>query len=141
MDKLKVAKQAADLHSNFLSQVIIHQYLEDNDLDEHIEKIRTQYHQQCQCMLSAIQQYFPKDVRCTQPEGGMFLWATLPARMSSLELFDKAISENVAFVPGSAFYVDGGGERSFRLNFSNSNEEKIETGIKKLSKAIKKMML
>ncbi len=140
MDKLKVAKQAADLHSNFLSQLIIHQYLMDNDLDGHIEKIRTVYRQQCQCMLSAIQQHFPEEVRCTKPEGGMFLWATLPDGLSSLELFEKAISENVAFVPGGAFYVDGDGDRSFRLNFSNSTEEKIETGIKKLAETIKKMV-
>ena len=140
MDKLKIAKQAADLHSNYLSQLIIHQYLLDNDLDKHIDKIRTVYRQQCLCMLSAIQQHFPEEVKCTRPEGGMFLWATLPDGLSSMKLFEKTISENVAFVPGGAFYVDGGGDRSFRLNFSNSTEEKIETGIKKLSKTIKKML-
>ena len=140
MDKLKVAKQAADLHSNFLSQVIIHQYLMDNDLDEHIEKIKNVYGQQCQCMFSAIQQYFPAKLTCTKPEGGMFLWVTLPEGVSSMELFEKAIAENVAFVPGGAFYVNGGGDRSFRLNFSNSTEEKIETGIKKLAGVIKRML-
>ena len=140
MDKLKVAKQAADLHSNFLSQVIIHQYLLDNDLDQHIRKINALYHKQCRQMLSAIQQHFPPEVTCTKPEGGMFLWVTLPAGKSSMELFEKAIQEKVAFVPGEAFYADGGGDSSFRLNFSNSNEEQIEIGIKKLSESIKQML-
>ncbi len=112
----------------------------DNDLDNHIDKINDVYKNQCTKMLSAIQQYFPAEVSHTKPEGGMFLWVTLPDGISSLELFNKAIKENVAFVPGNAFYVDGKGENTFRLNFSNSNEEKIETGIKKLAETIKKML-
>jgi len=140
MKNLKVVKQAADLHSNFLAQRIIHQYLMDNDLDEHIAKINGVYKKQCARMLSAIQRYFPGEVGHTIPEGGMFLWVTLPAGVSSMELFNKALKENVAFVPGSAFYVDCGGENTFRLNFSNSDEEKIETGIKKLAETIKKIV-
>ena len=70
----------------------------------------------------------------------MFLWITLPEGISSLELVDLAIKENVAFVPGKAFYVDGGGNNTFRLNFSNSDEEKIEEGIKRLAKIIKKSL-
>jgi 2-aminoadipate transaminase len=71
----------------------------------------------------------------------MFLWVTLPENLSSLDLFERAQKENVAFVPGKAFYVDGGGNNTLRLNFSNSDEEKIQEGIKRLAKVIKKLLI
>ena len=132
LDKTIVAKQAADLHSNNLSQRILYRYLIDNDLDEHIEKLRKAYKEQRDLMVSLIEEQFP--------EGGMFLWITLPENLSSMELFNHAIKENVAFVPGSPFYVDGGGENTLRLNFSNSDKEKIEEGIKRLAGIINKVI-
>ncbi len=83
-------------------------------------------------MVNMIKKYFPSDVKYTKPEGGMFLWVTLPEGMSSMELFEIAIDENVAFVPGEAFYSDNPELNTLRLNFSNSNEKKIEEGIKRL---------
>jgi 2-aminoadipate transaminase len=71
----------------------------------------------------------------------MFLWATLPEQLSALELFEQAIKENVAFVPGTPFYIDGGGKNHMRLNFSNANEEKIEEGIKTLGRIIRKLLV
>jgi DNA-binding transcriptional MocR family regulator len=93
-------------------------------------------------MVSMIAEYFPEEIKIkyTKPEGGMFLWITLPERISSLDLVDLAIKENVAFVPGKAFYVDGGGNNTLRLNFSNSDEEEIEEGIKRLAKIMKKAL-
>ena len=91
-------------------------------------------------MVSMIAEYFPEEIKYTKPEGGMFLWITLPEGISSLDLVDLAIKENVAFVPGKAFYVDGGGNNTLRLNFSNSDEEKIEEGIKRLAKIMKKSL-
>ncbi|MBU4222550.1 MAG: PLP-dependent aminotransferase family protein [Euryarchaeota archaeon] len=140
MEKMVVAKQAADLHSNYLSQRILYRHLIDNDLDEHILKIRKAYKEQRDLMVSLIEEQFPEEIKCTKPEGGMFLWITLPENLSSMELFDRAIKENVAFVPGSPFYVGGGGENTLRLNFSNSDEEKIEKGIKRLAGIIKKVI-
>ena len=142
MERIIVAKQASDLHSNYLSQRIVHQYLVDNDIDKHILKIRDAYKKRRDLMVSMIAEYFPEEIKIkyTKPEGGMFLWITLPEGISSLELVDLAIKENVAFVPGNAFYVDGGGNNTFRLNFSNSDEEKIEEGIKRLAKIIKKSL-
>ncbi|MDD5615105.1 MAG: PLP-dependent aminotransferase family protein [Candidatus Methanoperedens sp.] len=140
LDKMIVAKQAADLHSNYLSQRILYRYLVDNDLDEHIKKIRKAYKKQRDLMVSLIEEQFPGEIKCTKPEGGMFLWITLPENISSMELFNRAIKENVAFVPGSPFYVGGGGENTLRLNFSNSDEEKIEEGIKRLAVIIKKII-
>ena len=138
MDKIVVAKQSSDLHSNYLSQRAVYQYLIDHDLDEHILNIRKVYKRQRDLMVSMIEQHFPEEIEYTKPEGGMFLWATLPENLSSLNLFKLAMEENVAFVPGRAFYVDGGGDNTLRLNFSNSDEEKIEEGIKRLAKVIKK---
>ena len=141
MEKIVVAKQSSDLHSNYLSQRAVYQYLVDNDLDEHILKIRHVYKRQRDLMVSMIEAHFPREIKCTKPEGGMFLWVTLPENISSLDLFKLATKENVAFVPGRAFYVDGGGENTLRLNFSNSDEEKIEQGIKRLAKVIRTVMV
>jgi len=88
-------------------------------------------------MIAAIEQYFPSEVQFTRPEGGMFLWLTLPEGQSSMHLFDLAIRENVAFVPGNPFYVGKTDVNTCRLNFSCSNVQDIEIGIRKLGKAIK----
>ena len=141
MEKIVVAKQSSDLHSNYLSQRAVYRYLVDNDLDGHILNIREVYKRQRDTMVSTIEKHFPEEIKCTKPEGGMFLWATLPEKVSSLHLFKLASEENVAFVPGRAFYVDGGGDNTLRLNFSNSDEEKIEEGITRLAKVMKKMLM
>ncbi len=112
MERIIVAKQASDLHSNYLSQRIVHQYLVDNDIDKHILKIRAAYKKRRDLMVSMIAEYFPEEIKYTKPEGGMFLWITRPEGISSSDLFDRAIKENVAFVPGKAFYVDGGGSNT-----------------------------
>jgi 2-aminoadipate transaminase len=141
MEKIIVAKQSSDLHSNYLSQRAVYQYLTDNDLDEHILNIRKVYKKQRDLMVSMIKNHFPEEIKCTKPEGGMFLWVTLPEKVSSSDLFKLAVEENVVFVPGKAFYVDGGGENTLRLNFSNSDAEKIEDGIKRLAKVVKRMLV
>ena len=140
MEKLVVAKQASDLHSNYLSQRILYQYLIDNDIDEHILKIRQAYKKQRDLMVSMIAKHFPEETKCTKPEGGMFLWVTLPEGLSSMNLLEPAIQEHIAFVPGKPFYVDGGGDNTFRLNFSNSDENRIEEGIKRLANIIKRFL-
>jgi 2-aminoadipate transaminase len=140
MEKIIVAKQASDLHSNYLSQRIVFRYLTDHDIDEHILKIREAYKKQRDLMISMIKKHFPEEVEFTEPEGGMFLWVTLPEGFSALRLFDLARKENVVFVPGNAFYVDGGGSNSLRLSFSNSDEDVIEKGIKRLAIVIKTLL-
>jgi 2-aminoadipate transaminase len=134
------AKQASDLHSNFLTQMIIHKFLTDNDIDLHIRHIREVYSLQRDIMVKIIEETFPPEVSITRPDGGMFLWATLPFGFSTMELFRIAIKENVAFVPGDPFYTDGSGSNTMRLNYSNSDEEKIVEGITRLSKAIRQML-
>ena len=137
MEKLVIAKQAADLHSNYFAQRVIHQYLCDNDLDEHINKIIKLYKGQKQAMMSSIEKHFPKEVQYTSPEGGMFLWCSLPDHLSSMKLFEAAIKDKVAFVPGDPFYVDNQITNTFRLNYTSADEATIEEGIKRLAKAIK----
>ncbi len=140
MEKLITAKQAADLHTNFFSQRVVCQYLADNDLNSHISKIKAMYKAQRDCMVEMATKYFPPQVTYTQPQGGMFMWVTLPEGMSSLTLFESASKVNVAFVPGDPFYVNEKNTNTFRLNYTNSNEAEIEEGIKHLGKAIKDQM-
>jgi 2-aminoadipate transaminase len=136
-EMLVTLKQAADLHSDALSQRILHEYLTSSDTAAHIEKIRAQYGRQCDAMLAAIAAHCPSEVKYTRPEGGMFLWMTLPEGVSSLKLFDRALAAGVAFVPGIPFYTDGGGDNTLRLNFSNSDKPRIEEGIRRLGRAIR----
>jgi len=140
MEKLIIAKQAADLHTSILSQRIACQYLADNDVNQHMETVRSEYRKQRDLMVKMIEECFPAGVEYTKPEGGMFLWVTLPENMSSLELFDRAIKNDVAFVPGQAFYANGGGHNTLRLNFSNSDEDRIVEGMERLARSIEEMM-
>jgi 2-aminoadipate transaminase len=137
---LVTAKQATDLHSNYLTQRIIHRFLADNDVSVHIDTIRDAYRRQRDVMVATIEETFPEEVTFTRPEGGMFLWVTLPGRLRAMDLFNRAIRKQVAFVPGDPFYTDGGGTQSMRLNFSNSNEEMIAEGITRLSGLIESML-
>jgi 2-aminoadipate transaminase len=140
MERLLVAKQASDLHTTHFTQAILVQYLRENDLDAHVERIVEAYGRQCEAMLGAIGRYFPPSVRYTRPEGGMFLWAELPGNLSSLELFEMAVEEKVVFVPGDPFYVARRGTNTMRLNFSCVDEATIETGIRRLGGAIEKLI-
>ncbi len=140
MDKLVIAKQASDLHSNSLCQRIVHQYLLSNNVDIHIATIAAAYKKQRDTMIAVIEESFPAEVSFTRPEGGMFLWVTLPERLSALELFEHAVREKVAFVPGTPFFVDGGGANNMRLNFSNADHDMIEKGIRRLGQIMKNMI-
>ena len=140
MEELVIAKQAADLHSSSFEQRLVHRLLLDYDLDAHLDKIRAAYGRQRDVMLDMIERYCPPEVESTRPEGGMFLWMTLPEGLSSMDLFEAAIQENVAFVPGMPFYVDGGGEDTIRLNFSNTDPARIEEGIRRLGRAMMRLL-
>ncbi len=139
-EKLLVAKQAADLHTNYFSQRIVEEFLSDYSLDKHVEKIRIVYGEQKAAMIKAIEKYFPPEVTYTNPEGGMFIWGTLPKGLSATELFNRAVKKNVAFVPGDAFYVNKTDLNTFRLNYSNSDKESIEKGIEILGQCIRGML-
>ncbi|MCB0169660.1 MAG: PLP-dependent aminotransferase family protein [Anaerolineae bacterium] len=141
MDKFIIAKQATDLHSNYLAQCIVAQFLQDNDLDAHLATIKAAYKKQCDLMVEMMVEHFPEEVTFIRPEGGMFIWVTLPEEMSSLALFEEAARLKVVFVPGRPFYVGDGGDNTLRLNFSNCDEARIETGIAHLAEAMKALLV
>ncbi len=136
MKKLIIAKQAADLHSNSFSQAILAQYFEKNDFDQHLTQLKLHYGQQKIIMETAIKKYFPKNTQLTNPEGGLFLWCTLSKKISTLELFQKAIQQKVAFVPGESFYTSNIQQNTMRLNYSCADQKIIEKGIRKLAEII-----
>lgn len=128
--RINTAKEAADLHSNIFAQYILWDYLTHNDISSHISKIRNLYSKQCAAMISAMEEFFPKEVTFTRPEGGMFIWATLPENKSAIELFNKSQEKSVVFVPGNPFYTDARDVNTMRLNYTNCDEEIIVKGIK-----------
>lgn len=141
MKRLVNAKHALDLHTANFTQLIVYRYLVDNNIDDHLETKRVAYLRQRNRMLEMIEEHFPKRVSFTRPEGGLFLWVTLPEGVSSLELFEIAEGKRVLFVPGTPFYPDAsGGQNTLRLNFSNTDEKLIETGIKRLAEAMHEMI-
>ena len=142
--KLVQLKQGADLHTSTFTQMVAYEVARDNFLDEHIKLIRKVYGERRGVMLEALEEFFPSEVIWTKPKGGLFLWVTLPVGMDCHELFDAALKENVAFVPGDCFYAANGhqdeGRRHLRLNFSNAQPEQIREGIRRLGVAIKKQL-
>jgi 2-aminoadipate transaminase len=132
-NKVTAAKQLNDILTNSLTQRALHRYLSDNDLDAHIATIIGLYRRQRDAMLAALAASFPAGVSWTLPEGGMFIWVTLPPALDARELLPKAIDEaKVAYVPGTPFHTDGGGHNTFRLSFANTGEEEIAAGIARL---------
>lgn len=140
-DKLVVAKQAADLHTDIFSQRIISAFLSDYDIDIHMQKIINAYRLQAETMIEAIQNCFPETVSYTTPQGGMFCWLKMPDHFSSMNLFQEALKENVAFVPGVPFYINKRDCATFRLNYSCSEPETIRTGIAKLAQSFNKQLM
>ena len=133
---LNTAKEAADLHTNGFAQYVVLDYLQHHDLDEHLVKVRDLYRSQAQAMVQAMEEYFPEGVTFTKPEGGMFLWVTLPEGTSTMELFPKALERNVAFVPGDPFYPEPGPYNTMRLNFTNADAATIRDGIRRLAEVL-----
>jgi 2-aminoadipate transaminase len=141
IEKMIVAKQACDLHSNFLSQRIIHRLLSEHDMEWHILKITQLYSKQKDFMIDMIRKYFPEEIQYTNPEGGMFIWLTLPLYMDANELLEEASKQKIAFVPGQTFFLNRKGHNTIRLNFTNSGETEMEEGISKLGKLFYRKMV
>jgi len=135
--KLEQAKQAADLHTAQLTQMVVHEVVKDGFLDTHIPTIRKLYADQCQVMLDALAEFFPASASWTKPEGGMFIWVTLPSHIDSMKLLDEAIADHVAFVPGAPFYANAPERNTLRLSFVTVPPEKIREGVARLGKLIR----
>lgn len=140
IDKFVVAKQSTDLCTPTFNQKVAYKYIEKGYFDENLKKIIDQYHEKRDNMLKAFKEYMPEGVKWTEPEGGLFLFLTLPENMDAEVLFKKAIEKDVAFVLGSVFHCDGSGKNTMRINFSFMPKDKTTEGVKRLAKAIKEEM-
>ncbi len=139
--KLVLAKQGADLHTTTFNQMIAYELTRQGFLEEHITLIRQTYRERRDTMLAALEEYFPDTVHWTRPQGGMFLWLTLPEGVDAAHLLTDALEYRIAFVPGAAFHPSGGGNNTIRLSFSNATPERIEEGIRRLGKLLHARML
>ena len=130
VSKMVVAKQVEDVHTNIYFQMLCYRYMTERDLDAHIAEIRKLYAHKCGLMLSELDRHMPKSVKYTRPEGGLFIWCTLPGGADSAPFIKKALERKVAVVPGTAFNCDTSAPSdSFRLNYSTPSDEDITRGI------------
>lgn len=134
--KLVQLKQSTDLHTSMFTQMVVYEAARDGFIDDHVKLIRRTYSQRRDAMLQALHDYFPPEVSWTHPQGGLFLWVTMPAGVDSSRMLQTALRQDVAFVPGDAFYPNGDAGSHMRLNFSNAQPEQIKEGIRRLSIAV-----
>ena len=139
--KMVVSKQTSDVHTNLFFQMLCHRYVTECDLDGHIKCIQDIYRHKCTLMLDSLDKEFPNEIKYTRPEGGLFIWCTLPDHIDVNKFVKMAVERNVRVVPGATFSCDT--ERSvnsFRLNFSTPSDEQIITGIKALGQLAKELI-
>lgn len=141
IEKLVLAKQAADLHSPTLNQMIIAELLEDV-LPQQIKIISAAYGERAQVMINAVREQFPAGVACTDPDGGMFCWVTLPegSGIDTTAMLAEAVDHNVAYVPGQPFFARGVGGHTLRLSYVTSTEDEIRTGVGALAQVIERRL-
>jgi 2-aminoadipate transaminase len=137
IERLVQAKQSADLHTSTLDQFVAYEVARDGFLDHHVENLRAVYRERRDVMLESMERYFPPEVTWSKPDGGLFLLVKAPAYVDTTALLSEAVQRKVAFVPGVDFHVDGSGQNTLRLNFSNARPEMIETGIQRLGALLK----
>src|SRR5262249_17286864 len=135
-EKIGLGKQAADLCTSTLTQYFVREYFTEGRWREYVDSLIEIYRARRDVMLDALERHFPPQAEWTHPEGGLFVWATLPDYIDTTDLLAKALRENVAFVPGRAAYVDGRGATSMRLNFSGSDEDELREGIRRIGRVL-----
>ncbi len=136
MDKIVLGKQAADLCTSTLTQYFVGEFFGEGRWREYVSDVCVIYRSRRDAMLEALARFFPQEASWSVPEGGLFVWATLPEYINTTDLLAKALRENVAFVPGEAAFVDGRGSSSMRLNFSAQTEEEIVEGVRRIGRVI-----
>jgi 2-aminoadipate transaminase len=140
-EKMNMGKQGADLCSASLSQFFVATYFEERNWQDYLAELRDLYRVRRDVMLEALAEHFPPEATWTRPEGGLFIWATLPDYIDTTDLLARALEErNVAFVPGRAAYVDGRGGSSLRLNFSGVHEDDIREGVRRIGETIREQV-
>jgi hypothetical protein len=137
ISRLVLMKQAADLHSSTVNQIVTHK-VASTIFNAHVDTLRATYMARRDHLLAALAREMPQGVSWTKPEGGMFVWVTLPTGMDGADLLAQSLkTERVAFVPGRAFYADGSNGNTLRLSFSCANEAQIDEGMKRLGRLIR----
>ena len=140
LEKINLGKQAADLCTSTLSQLMVQSYFAEGIWREYVDSLNEIYRARRDAMLDALAEFFPPQAEWTRPAGGLFIWATLPDFIDTTDLLARALRENVAFVPGVAAFMDGRGHNSMRLNFSACSEDEIREGVRRLGEVIKEQV-
>ncbi len=140
MEKVVLGKQAADLCTSTLTQYFVREYFGAGRWREYIASLCELYRERRDAMIEALGRYFPSQASWTEPDGGLFIWATLPPYIDTSDLLAKALRDDVAFVPGQAAYVDGRGRNSMRLNFSGSGEDELREGIRRIGRVVEEQV-
>ena len=140
LHKINIGKQGADLCSSNLTQMLIHSYFRHANWRAYVRHLTALYKERRDAMLDALAEFMPKEVHWTHPEGGLFVWATLPSYVDATSMLPLAISRNIAYVPGEGFYSGGAGKNCMRLNFSFVEPAKIRRGIELLAEVVRERM-
>jgi len=141
LQKMNLGKQAADLCSSSMTQLFVVEYFASGDWRAYVDSLVGIYRSRRDAMLDALAAHFPREAAWTEPDGGLFIWATLPDYIDTTDLLARALEErNVAFVPGRAAYVDGRGGSAMRLNFSGVHEDDIREGVRRIGQVIREQV-
>jgi 2-aminoadipate transaminase len=140
LEKINLGKQATDLCTSTLSQLMVQAYFEQFDWRDYVQSLTEVYRERRDTMMDALAEFFPREAEWTRPQGGMFIWVTLPDFIDTTDLLARALRDNVAFVPGNAAYLDGRGRNSMRLNFSASDSDDIREGVRRIGEVVKEQV-
>jgi len=140
LEKISLGKQAADLCTSTLSQLMVQAYFQETRWRDYVESLTEVYRDRRDTMLDALAEFFPREAEWTKPHGGMFIWVTLPDFIDTTDLLARALRDNVAFVPGAAAYLDGRGHNSMRLNFSAADGDEIREGVRRIGEVVKEQV-
>jgi 2-aminoadipate transaminase len=138
--KMNIGKQASDLCSSSISQYFVSAYFDSGPWEEYVRSLIEIYRRRRDVMLDSLAECFPREAEWTHPQGGLFIWATLPDYIDTTDLLARALQEDVAFVPGRAAYLDGRGGSSMRLNFSGVDEDAIREGIRRIGEVVREQV-
>jgi 2-aminoadipate transaminase len=141
LEKMNIGKQSVDLCSSPMTQLFVASYFADEGAwSDYLRSLRELYRRRRDTMLDALAEQFPRESEWTHPQGGLFIWATMPDYIDTTDLLARALSENVAFVPGRAAFLDGRGGTSMRLNFSSVSEDDIREGVRRIGKVVREQV-
>jgi 2-aminoadipate transaminase len=140
LEKMNIGKQASDLCSSSITQYFVGAYFDSRPWEDYVRSLAEIYRRRRDVMLDSLAEAFPREAEWTHPEGGLFIWATLPSYIDTTDLLARALDQDVAFVPGRAAYVDGRGGSSMRLNFSGVAEDAIREGIMRIGDVVREQV-